>query len=164
VRKAAGRARAVKVYTYGGRAAALWWSQNRAALERLDNLSVIDIPEGATATVTALAARNMRLDCTIQEGELWLWSCRSHQSGSCGLSNPWMGRPAPGSRSNAPSASARAICCSMWDCQDAPGGLRSAIDSLLFRRGNARYPGAASRRLAPLLPRGYSVHDPPRRS
>src|SRR5688572_8588232 len=32
VRKAAGRAREVKVYTYGGRGAALWWEQNRAAL------------------------------------------------------------------------------------------------------------------------------------
>ena len=72
VRKAAGRAREVKVYTYGGRGAALWWDQNRAALARLENLAVIDIPESATESVASLAARNMRLDCTIQEGQLWL--------------------------------------------------------------------------------------------
>jgi len=72
VRKAAGRARSVKVYTYGGRSAALWWSQNRAALERLGNLTVIDIPDDVTAAIGALASRNMRLDCTIQEGQLWL--------------------------------------------------------------------------------------------
>src|SRR6187549_2462724 len=70
VRKAAGRARAVKVYTYGGRSAALWWEQNRAALERLGNLTVVDIPEEALATIGAMAARNMRFDCTIQEGQL----------------------------------------------------------------------------------------------
>jgi uncharacterized protein YaeQ len=72
IRKAAGRARQVKVYTYGGRAANLWWDQNRAALARLDNLTVIDIPEDIAAQVEKLAERNMRLDCTIQEGQLWL--------------------------------------------------------------------------------------------
>ena len=70
VRKAAGRARAVKVYTYGGRSAALWWAQNREALARLDNLSVIDIP----IAIGNLAARNMSLQCTIQDGQLYLSS------------------------------------------------------------------------------------------
>jgi uncharacterized protein YaeQ len=68
LRKASGRAREVKVYTYGGRSAALWWTQNREALARLDNLTVVDIP----LEVGKLAARNMTLQCTIQEGQLWL--------------------------------------------------------------------------------------------
>ena len=72
IRKACGRARKVKVYTYGGRAANLWWEQNRDALARLDNLTVIDIPEDIAGQVEKLAERNMRLDCTIQEGQLWL--------------------------------------------------------------------------------------------
>jgi uncharacterized protein YaeQ len=72
VRKAAGRAREVKVYTYGGRGAALWWEQNRAALERLANLTVVDMPEEAVAAIGAMAERTMRLDCTIQEGQLYL--------------------------------------------------------------------------------------------
>ena len=72
VRKAAGRAREVKVYTYGGRGAALWWEQNRAALQRLGNLTVVDIPEDVTEAVEAFAERTMRIDCTIQEGQLWL--------------------------------------------------------------------------------------------
>ena len=72
VRKASGRAREVKVYTYGGRSAALWWGQNREALARIGNLTVIDIPESVTESVGSLAARNMRFDCTIQEGQLWL--------------------------------------------------------------------------------------------
>ena len=72
VRKAAGRARRVTVYTYGGRSADLWWNQNRTALERLGNLSVVDIPEEASDAMSALAARNMRLECTIQEGQVYL--------------------------------------------------------------------------------------------
>jgi uncharacterized protein YaeQ len=70
VRKASGRARAVKVYTYG-RGASLWWEQNRDALSRLPNLTVVDIPEEAVAALAAMAERNMRLDCTIQEGQLY---------------------------------------------------------------------------------------------
>ena len=72
IRKAAGRAKRVTVYTYGGRAADLWWDANRAALERHDNLAVIDVPDDTCAALRGLAARNMKLDCTIQEGQVWL--------------------------------------------------------------------------------------------
>jgi uncharacterized protein YaeQ len=72
VRKASGRAREVKVYLYGGRSAALWWAQNESALARLRNLTVVEIPESVTDSVTSLAARNMRLDCTIQDAQVWL--------------------------------------------------------------------------------------------
>ena len=72
LRKASGRARQVKVYTYGGRAADLWWEQNAAALSRLANLTVVDVPDGTAEALEALAERTMRLDCTIQEGQVWL--------------------------------------------------------------------------------------------
>jgi len=72
IRKASGRARAVKVYTYGGRSADLWWAQNAAALTRLPNLTVVDVPDGTAEALEALAERTMRLDCTIQEGQIWL--------------------------------------------------------------------------------------------
>ena len=61
VRKAAGRAREVKVYVYGGRSAALWWARNEEALARLRNVSVIEIADSVADTVTAIAERNMRL-------------------------------------------------------------------------------------------------------
>ena len=72
IRKAAGRARAVKVYIYGGRTAAMWWAQNETALQRLGNVSVVEIPEAATEALSAGAERSMQIDCTIQEGGLWL--------------------------------------------------------------------------------------------
>ncbi len=72
IRKASGRAREVKVYIYGGRSAAMWWAQNEGALARLANVSVIEIPAVVSSDVTALSARNMRLQCTIQDSQMWL--------------------------------------------------------------------------------------------
>jgi uncharacterized protein YaeQ len=72
VRKAAGRAREVKVYVYGGRSAALWWAQNEAAFGRLRNVSVIEVPDSVAESVTSLAERNLRFVCTILDALVWL--------------------------------------------------------------------------------------------
>jgi uncharacterized protein YaeQ len=72
IRKAAGRARAVAVYLYGGRSAALWWKQNEAAMARIANVSVVEISEEATAGLEAMAQRSMRVECTVQEGQVYL--------------------------------------------------------------------------------------------
>lgn len=72
LRKASGRAAEVRVYAYGGRAAELWWSQSRAALGRLPNLRAWSLPPEGLAALTALAARTMRLACTIQDGQVWV--------------------------------------------------------------------------------------------
>jgi uncharacterized protein YaeQ len=64
----------VKVYLYGGRSADLWWNQNRQALERLENATVMDLPQEITVAMKKMAAKSMRLDCTIQDGEIWLAS------------------------------------------------------------------------------------------
>ncbi|MBI5450826.1 MAG: YaeQ family protein [Gammaproteobacteria bacterium] len=72
VRKACGRARQVIIYSYGGRGADLWWEQNRSALQRLKNLSVLNLPVASCAALTKMAQRTMQLQCTIQEGQVWL--------------------------------------------------------------------------------------------
>lgn len=72
VRKACGRAREVIVYTYGGRAADIWWQQNAERLGALENLRVIDLPAASTRALAALAQRTMSLTCTIQDGQVWL--------------------------------------------------------------------------------------------
>lgn len=72
LRKAAGRARSVVVFTYGGRAAVMWWEQNRTELQRLANLTVIDLPVEATRALALLARRTMQLQCTVQEGQVWI--------------------------------------------------------------------------------------------
>jgi uncharacterized protein YaeQ len=72
VRRACGRARQVFVYSYGGRGAELWWDQVNAKLGRVENLSVISLPAASTQALAALAFRNMQLQFTIQEGQIWI--------------------------------------------------------------------------------------------
>jgi len=72
LRKACSRAAQVCLYIYGGRNAELWWQRNIDKLRRFNNLSVIEIPEVACNALATLVQRNMQLQCTIQDGELWL--------------------------------------------------------------------------------------------
>ena len=72
IRRACGRAQHVAVVAYGGRATEIWWQQNRAAFERQEKLTVYQISPEDAAALTVLTARTMQLQCTLQEGELWL--------------------------------------------------------------------------------------------
>ena len=71
-RKACGRARRVVIVSYGGRQADIWWEQARSKLERQGNLRVINLPQAATQALAALANRTMRLQCSIQDGHVWI--------------------------------------------------------------------------------------------
>ncbi len=71
VRKACGRARRVAVLPYGT-GAPLWWKQNAAALARQSNLDVVRIPVEASRSLAARATRSMKVQCTIQDGHVWL--------------------------------------------------------------------------------------------
>lgn len=70
IRRACGRAKQVVVLSYGGRSVDLWWSQTRAQLERLQNLTVLALPPAATQALARVAARTMKLQCNIQEGQV----------------------------------------------------------------------------------------------
>ncbi|MDQ2918051.1 MAG: YaeQ family protein [Pseudomonadota bacterium] len=70
VRKACGRAREVYVLAYGGRAVDLWWQGVRDKLERQDRLAVSEVPLEASRALAQLAGRSMRLQVTIQEGNI----------------------------------------------------------------------------------------------
>jgi len=58
--------------TYGGRVADMWWQQNKAALQKQDNLTIINLAAEESQALAALAERGMQLQCTLQEAELWL--------------------------------------------------------------------------------------------
>lgn len=78
IRRACGRATQVIVYSYSGNAADVWWSQIGPKLERLDNLTVVNLPAGTAAALARLAERSMQLSCTIGDGQLWMAS--DHES------------------------------------------------------------------------------------
>lgn len=72
LRKACGRAQQVTLYAYGKRSVPVWWEKHAAALQRFNNLAIYEIPGDSCAALTALAAANMDLQCTVSDGEAWL--------------------------------------------------------------------------------------------
>lgn len=72
IRKACGRANQVIVYAYGGRAAEMWFAQNKAQFERQKNLTVINVSAESTAELSKLAQRTMNIQCTIQDDQVWM--------------------------------------------------------------------------------------------
>ncbi|WP_444911223.1 YaeQ family protein [Microbulbifer sp. PAAF003] len=72
IRKACNRSKRVIVYSYGRRAAPIWWQKQASQLERFDNLTVYHLAADATEQLAAMAERNMDLSATIQDGHIWL--------------------------------------------------------------------------------------------
>lgn len=69
--KACGRAAQVVVYSYSSNSS-IWWSQISGKVERARNLTVINLPSVISLALAKLAKRNMQLQCTIQDGQIWL--------------------------------------------------------------------------------------------
>ena len=72
IRKACGRASRVFVFVYGGHGADVWLGQIRNSFERSKNLSIINLPAGAPEALARLAQRSMKLQFTIQDGQVWV--------------------------------------------------------------------------------------------
>jgi uncharacterized protein YaeQ len=70
LRKACGRAGEVRVYCFSGRSAELWWKKNGEALARCGNLRVFEVPAESSQQLAALASRNLRLQCLVQDGQV----------------------------------------------------------------------------------------------
>ncbi len=71
IRKACGRAREVVVITYGGNKAQAWWSQHERDLTRFENLRVLSLAPDQTEALGKLAARSLKISCSIQDGQVW---------------------------------------------------------------------------------------------
>jgi uncharacterized protein YaeQ len=69
--KACGRAEEVVVYSFA-HASSIWWKQINSRLDRAKNLQVKNIPSSTSQALAKLAQRNMQLQCTIQDGQIWL--------------------------------------------------------------------------------------------
>lgn len=71
IRKACGRSKQVLIYTYHEGKATVWWQQQAQKLARFNNLKVIHIKaEG----VEKMVKKSMSIQCTIQDGEMYLAS------------------------------------------------------------------------------------------
>ena len=72
IRKACGRSKKVILLTYNQRSFDVWWKQIEIKLQRFNNLSVVHIDDGAMIQLESLVQRTMQLQCSIQDGEVWL--------------------------------------------------------------------------------------------
>jgi len=73
LRQACGRASQVWLYSYG-RGSDIWWQTIQNKISRLKNLRVLRIAPTILAELAKFHTRNMQLQATIQDGQLWL-SC-----------------------------------------------------------------------------------------
>lgn len=71
IMKACGRSAQVIVYSYSA-TSHIWYKQIANKLERARNLTVINIPAEASEQLEKLANRNMQLQCTIQDSQIYL--------------------------------------------------------------------------------------------
>ena len=69
IRKACARAKQVIIYTYDIRKAKVWWNQIKGKCNRFNNLKIVHINAPG---VENMMSRFMRLQCTIQDGEIYL--------------------------------------------------------------------------------------------
>jgi uncharacterized protein YaeQ len=72
LRRAAGRARRVTVVAYGQRAVDVWWRKQRRALADIPTLTVLALDDAHASALAGLAARNLAVQCTIQDGQVLL--------------------------------------------------------------------------------------------
>ncbi len=67
IQKACARAQQVIVYCFGGHASEIWWRGVRDRLGRLDNLSVVSIPQASAQALGELAQRTMQINVNISD-------------------------------------------------------------------------------------------------
>lgn len=66
IRQSCGKANNVVIYSYGGRTAEQWWQKVSSTTDRFSNLSVVNLSDGDTAALEALASRSMAMQVSIQ--------------------------------------------------------------------------------------------------
>jgi uncharacterized protein YaeQ len=71
IRRACSRAAQVVVLCYTS-SCAVWWKQIASKLTRLSNLNVLQLPADTSQALARLAERSMRLQCMVQDGDIWL--------------------------------------------------------------------------------------------
>ncbi|HLX55048.1 MAG TPA: YaeQ family protein [Aquella sp.] len=68
IRRAVSKANQVIIYAYGGRIVETWW--NKMKQSNYSNLMVINLSSKDTNDLAAMASRGMKINFTIQEGDI----------------------------------------------------------------------------------------------
>jgi uncharacterized protein YaeQ len=74
--KACGKAARVSVLAYAS-STPLWWEGLRNRVGRARNLDVCCVPAAQSQALAALAQRTMQLQCSVQDGSVWIGDAQS---------------------------------------------------------------------------------------
>ena len=72
IRQACNRAKQIVVYAYGGHKVDRWWKHSEKSLRKSKNLTVFNLLPETTSALAKLAQRDLELNCTIEDGQMWL--------------------------------------------------------------------------------------------
>lgn len=72
LRKACHGADSVIIYCYNTKSSDIWWSQIRSSADKFSNLTVHQISDDSMEAMAELTQRQMALNITIQDGEIWM--------------------------------------------------------------------------------------------
>jgi len=72
IKKACARSGRVIIYCFSDRSSPIWWRQIRGKINRFSNLSVIYLQAEATRKLTTMVDRQMQLQYSIQDSEVWV--------------------------------------------------------------------------------------------
>jgi uncharacterized protein YaeQ len=92
--KACGKAQQVTVLAYASNTP-IWWAGLENRLRRARNLRVLSVPADRSQALAALAQRTMQLQCTVQDGSVWMGDAQQQvQLEVTRLMDPAEGQPA----------------------------------------------------------------------
>ena len=77
IRRACSRAKQVVVLCYTS-SCELWWKTIASKLTRLTNLTVLQLSTDTSQALAGLVDRGMRLQCMVQDGDIWISSDKAN--------------------------------------------------------------------------------------
>ncbi|MGJ8694226.1 MAG: YaeQ family protein [Thalassotalea sp.] len=71
VKKGCNQAHKMVIYSYDSGMFEQWWKKEQKQLNLRKNLAIYTVPEALGEKLTDLVARQMQIQCTIQDGQAW---------------------------------------------------------------------------------------------
>ena len=72
IKKGCNQAKCMKIYSYADNGFETWWSKEKNKVWVRENLQVITVDASLAEQLSALVDRNMQIQATIQDGQVWL--------------------------------------------------------------------------------------------
>lgn len=72
IKKGTNQSQQMLIYSYQDNSFDEWWKKEQNKLRQKDNLSVFTVPAELADELTSVTERNMQIQATIQDGQLWL--------------------------------------------------------------------------------------------